>query len=150
MPYINQIKRKRFQDSIDLYVNYALDRVTEPDFWENKAHIMPKDITDGELNYVISSIIVKYLAEIHPKEDYFLFQSIYAGLTFMALGRNHPSVPITDIIYLLCCRLRPNNVFIDYKPVLLAAAAEFYRRVVAPYEDGKCRKNGDVFETERY
>lgn len=28
---------------------------------------------------------------------------------------------------------------------LICTALEFYRRVVAPYEDKKCRENGDVF-----
>lgn len=28
---------------------------------------------------------------------------------------------------------------------MLAAAAEYYRRVVAPYEDTKIKENGDVF-----
>ena len=34
----------------------------------------------------------------------------------------------------------------DVSGALHNCAAEFYRRVVAPYEDGKIRANGDVFD----
>lgn len=30
--------------------------------------------------------------------------------------------------------------------VLEAAKLELYRRMVAPYEDGKCKENGDVYQ----
>ena len=34
----------------------------------------------------------------------------------------------------------------DVMGALDGASKEFYRRVVAPYEDGKCVQNGDVYD----
>lgn len=50
------------------------------------------------------------------------------------------------ITRLLKARFKPESYYVlnaGYGAVL-AAAAEFYRTVVAPYEDGKREKNGDV------
>ena len=41
------------------------------------------------------------------------------------------------------------QTFADIISSLEGAKAEFYRRVVAPYEDGKCATNGDVYEEVR-
>lgn len=45
-------------------------------------------------------------------------------------------------------RLRLGDSFATFADILAALEAtkiEFYRRVVAPYEDKKCAENGDVF-----
>ena len=36
-------------------------------------------------------------------------------------------------------------VFADIIAALEATKLEFYRRIVAPYEDKKCQENGDVY-----
>jgi hypothetical protein len=44
---------------------------------------------------------------------------------------------------------KDDNTFVDYADVLAALEAtklEFYRRIVAPYEEQKCFDNGDVYE----
>ena len=38
------------------------------------------------------------------------------------------------------------HVFNDVLGALSGAQAEFYRRVAAPYEDEKCKLNGDVYQ----
>lgn len=40
---------------------------------------------------------------------------------------------------------RAFNKFGEILAALEATKLEFYRRAVAPYEDGKCAENGDVF-----
>ena len=45
-------------------------------------------------------------------------------------------------------RLRLGDSFATFADILAALEAtkiEFYRRVVAPYEDAKCAENGDVY-----
>lgn len=45
-------------------------------------------------------------------------------------------------------RIRMGDSFVTYADILAALEAtklEFYRRVIAPYEDRKCQENGDVF-----
>lgn len=45
-------------------------------------------------------------------------------------------------------RLRLGDSFATFADILAALEAtklEFYRRVVAPYEDRKCQENGDVY-----
>ena len=59
----------------------------------------------GELNYVITQVILEYL-------------------TFKGNGYNWMN---------------------ELMGVLLCVALEFYRRVVAPYEDIKAKQNGDVY-----
>lgn len=44
---------------------------------------------------------------------------------------------------------RSYAVLNDVMGVLAAVQAEFYRRVVAPYEDGKRAENGEVFFSAR-
>ena len=47
-------------------------------------------------------------------------------------------------------RLRQGDSFATFAEILAALEAtklEFYRRVIAPYEDKKCVENGDVFNT---
>jgi len=66
--------------------------------------------TEGELNYLITKICVKYLY----KNNMIMNKINYKRLN--------------DIIGVLEC-----------------AKLEFYRRMVSPYEDTKCKENGDVF-----
>lgn len=33
-----------------------------------------------------------------------------------------------------------------WRAAVIDAAEEYYRRVMAPYEDRKCKENGDVYE----
>lgn len=57
------------------------------------------------------------------------------------------------LCYALCnqiqeYRIRLGDSFATYADILAALEAtkmEFYRRVVAPYEDTKCQEHGDVF-----
>jgi hypothetical protein len=55
---------------------------------------------------------------------------------------------LTYLIYRLCLDALPDEPrYRDFHAVLgalEAAKLEFYRRQVAPYEDGKIRENGDV------
>ena len=61
-------------------------------------------INPGELNYLITKLILKYL------------------------GSNPGYTEINEVIGVLEC-----------------AKLELYRRIAAPYEDEKCRVNGDVY-----
>lgn len=63
--------------------------------------------SSGELNYMVTSLIIKYVKE--HGESYSVFNDVTGALT--------------------------------------SANAEFYRRVVAPYEDMKKEVNGDVYES---
>jgi hypothetical protein len=49
--------------------------------------------------------------------------------------------------------LRSDYKYADLAEVIAAlenCKLEFYRRVVAPYEDAKCEENGDVYRTKKY
>jgi hypothetical protein len=70
---------------------------------ENLLHFYPEK--SGELNYVITKIIIEYLEN---------------------KGRSYQHMN-------------------DIMGALEAAKLEFYRRVVAPYEDQKRKENGDVY-----
>lgn len=69
------------------------------------AAVIDEDTPDGDLNYVVSRMLVDWLEK--------------RGLSYSALA--------------------------DVVKVLETAKLEFYRRVAAPYEDGKCSLNGDVY-----
>ena len=49
--------------------------------------------------------------------------------------------------YLGCNHFQPSYVaYNEVMGVLECVKQEFYRRMVAPYEDKKCEENGDVFK----
>lgn len=74
---------------------------------------LPQITTAGELNYVVTKLIITYLDEL---------KTLYPHLD--------------------------HNTYQHYNDVIGAlegAKLEFYRRVVAPYEDKKIEQNGDVY-----
>jgi len=87
MPYIKKEDREKWKVIIDEVVN--------------KLNFSPENAVEGELNYLITSILKKVYS---PK--YFNYNR--------AMG------------------------------LLECIKAEFYRRVVSPYEDKKIEENGDV------
>lgn len=69
----------------------------------------------GSMNYIFSRIMALYLMLTHEGDE---------------------GIPPDPITY-----ERLKNV----RAVLSDASAEFYRRIMEPYEDGKIETNGDVF-----
>lgn len=79
------------------------------------------------------------------------------ALASLAAAMDEDDVTAGQVNYLLCIVAK---LYVDKKGARYAtfndvmgafegASAEFYRRVVAPYEDGKIRANGDVFAGDR-
>jgi hypothetical protein len=90
MPYIKQEDKDRIFCNLDMYPS---------DFG-----IVARSV--GELNYIITEIIVEYLTD--------------KGLCYDTCN--------------------------EIVGVLESAKAEFQRRIVANYEDQKCKENGDVYD----
>jgi hypothetical protein len=62
-------------------------------------------------------------------------------------GQNTESGDVVYCVYWLLKQLYGDGNFdvrSDALKVLEAAKLEYYRRIMAPYEDGKIRENGDV------
>jgi len=66
------------------------------------------------------------------------------------LDKSHPT-PVGELNYIftkIAVATRPGS-YTDFNAVigaLYCAKAEFYRRMVAPYEDHMQKKNGDVYD----
>lgn len=71
--------------------------------WKPALRVVPQ--TKGELNYVLTKIVLEYVAE--------------HGTSYAVLS--------------------------DARAALNDASSEFYRRMMAPYEDQKIIDNGDVY-----
>lgn len=52
---------------------------------------------------------------------------------------------ISRVLFQLWGELPSYRLLNEAMGILMCAAQEFYRRVVAPYEDQKCEDHGDVF-----
>ena len=88
MPYVNKNLRERWAEVL----------------WTLEAPQLARTATPGEINYIVTRLLLAWLG-LNPRyEDY-----------NAAIG------------VLECIKL------------------ELYRRAVAPYEDEKCRENGDVY-----
>lgn len=87
MPYIHQIQRHQYDEHID-------------------EMLVPQ--TPGELNYVLSRIVKRFVDSAAERK----------GLSYQTLN--------------------------DAMGAIDGCGREFYRRVVAPYEDLKLRENGDL------
>jgi len=97
MPYIPQQHRKRYDELVNQLVETLVWDSSDADLGT------PAAFAPGELNYVLSSLLVKLWAK---------GRQYYRGNTLMG--------------------------------VLECVKAEFYRRWLAPYEDGALARHGDL------
>lgn len=136
------------------------DRLTPP---EGMVGDIPR--TQGELNYLISTRIKREFTE--KGKSYALFNDIIADLDDAKLGlkmlmRMEPGFAgdISDLAFKFMLQTDDLDVPIGLSQeetakiskrqtsaggAIEAAKLEFYRRVVAPYEDQKLLDNGDVY-----
>lgn len=84
-------------------------------------------ITVGELTYVIDAAMIDFVK-----------RSVPGGTLFFNEG-----VPLHDLDGLRYAHLAEVMAAVEN------AKLEFYRRVVAPFEDQKIKDNGDVFVVEK-
>lgn len=125
------------------------ERLTPP---EGMIPDIPK--TAGELNYVISARIKREYTE--KGKSYALFNDIIAALESAKLGLENSELAME--FSELVARYVFQTAGLESMEInkmsrrvnsgigaLEAAKLEFYRRVVAPYEDKKIFDNGDVY-----
>lgn len=132
MPYITQKQRKQL--------------VTDP------------ARNSGELNYLLCKAATKY-AKSHPKLCYntlqqivHTFDEVYEMTRHKEFGYStfHLNLLEEDMVSIIRAYYKkwPLVSRHDIKQgqgALRCAQLEFYRKVVAPYEDLKCETNGEVF-----
>jgi hypothetical protein len=81
------------------------------------------------------------------EEERKLYRQTLADLVSKLRSRNTESGDVVYCIYWLLKQLYGEGNFdvrSDALKVLEAAKLEYYRRIMAPYEDGKINENGDV------
>jgi len=98
--------------------------------------------TVGELNYLITLIIKRYYSSFGL--SYTAAHQVYRSLrqhTHTADGAKNPMDLELDELY----RKASPEFQNDFETAKYLAGLEFYRRVLAPYEDEKIKQNGDVY-----
>jgi len=95
----------------------------------------------GEFNYLVSGEVKKYLDKFGYRyqrmDEVIEVLSQYCDRIFTG-DQALLAVCIEDII-------ENRDYEDDIEGTLHSVLLEFYRRVVAPYEDEKCKTNGDVY-----
>lgn len=110
---------------------------------------LPQNV--GELNYVLTTLVLEYVEE-QPQEKitYGLLDDILLILEkvkYQRLGLLEPMFIDGSLGYRLMdtCAEFTNRTGLATLGTLEAVKQEFYRRVVAAYEDLKIQENGDVY-----
>ena len=124
---------------------------------QRKQLLKRKPRTTGELNYLICMRIKKYI-DTFPRVSYDTFNFIVGVLDdIRAEMRNrnwghysHHEGLERDIYgyikdYLRHWPVVTNHEIKQVRGVLMCTMLEIYRRVIASYENLKCKSNGDVF-----
>lgn len=116
-----------------------------------------KPRTTGELNYLITKRIIKYI-NTFPRLSYDTFNFIMGvldGIRAEMRNRNwgyyaHVGLEkdILNIIkgYLISWPMVTNHQIKQVRGVIMCIMFELYRRVISEYENLKCNSNGDVFD----
>lgn len=120
--------------------------------------------TPGELNFKLTRIVMNHLAEQGPLSytacyevikalEAIKFEAVYAALNEDAIcvQRNAEPTPLALALVLALAEFAgPMKAagwsLADVLGTLECVKLEFYRRVVAPYEDKKCAENGDAYQ----
>jgi uncharacterized protein DUF6899 len=83
---------------------------------------------------------------ISQERRFYLDPLISRALTFAeSLSPGDLNYVVTRLVNAWCSRLVGYGTFNTVVGVLECAKLEFYRRMVAPYEDTKVAENGDVY-----
>ena len=124
-----------------------------------------KPMNPGELNYYMTTKILSYLADRRGIEGklsyktlnyvYGKLDEIYENFDKLALHRDeelfvcHIQNAIRDYIKRAEERWEAGEIIMtDVRGAIHACQTEFYRRLIAPYEDQKIKKNGDVYPVD--
>jgi hypothetical protein len=120
-------------------LDYVFSKSTEP-LGSLVAFVrqLPDNDKDGALNYLVSELVAQSMKPVGGWRYHNLHRcyaiTMSAGADFHANCRQNHSY-----VYFYA-----GNACIRAYGVFMAAAAEFYRRLPAPYEDLAIAKNGDI------
>jgi hypothetical protein len=125
-----------------------------------------KPTNPGELNYYMTTQILRYLADqraMFGRLSYQTLNYVYGKLDEIYDNADKISLALdkerfVQNVQLVIRRyiLDTDNVFsengehimTDVRGAIRACQAEFYRRLIAPYEDQKIKENGDVYPVD--
>ena len=124
-----------------------------------------KPSNPGELNYYMTTQILKYLADQRLMSErlsyktlnyvYGKLDEIYENFNVLAFRSSDElfvqNIQIVVRRYIIDAGDRFENVeqtMADVRGAIHACQTEFYRRLIAPYEDQKIKENGDVYPVD--
>lgn len=148
MPYIP----KKIRPKLDFFISELIDpkrcALLSPSYEETINELIKLILDEGELNYTIT----KLCWDFWKKDPCYTTGNTIVECFERTSARAFCTIePLNDLDYFIYeiisgVHNRPIMPLVATQGVLRCAQLEFYRRVLAPYEDKKRKQNGDVYE----